>query len=185
VGQRSTPRRKKQRNTPAFDLKEELTRICGVDLTRIDSIDVMTAQTLVAEVGPDMSRWPTEDHFASWLTLTPNRDVSGGKVVRQEPRKSKNRVAGALRTAACTLLRSQSYLGAKYRALRTRLGAPKAIKAMARHLACLIYRMLKYGQAYVDQGTQYFEQKRAQRELSSLQRKAAALGYQLVQPASA
>jgi len=82
-------------------------------------------------------------------------------------------------------LRSDSYLGAKYRSLRTRLGAPKAIKAMARHLACLIYRMLKYGQAYVDQGTQSFQQKRAHRELSSLQRKAAVLGYQLVQPASA
>jgi hypothetical protein len=104
--------------------------------------------------------------------------------VRQEPRKSKSRVAAALRTAACILLRSESYLGARYRALRARLGAPKAIKAMARYLACLMYRMLKYGQAYVDRGTQHFEQKRAQRELSSLQRKAAALGYQLVQPAS-
>ena len=179
------PRQQKQKNTPAFDLQKELTRICGVDLTRIDGIDVMTVQTFVAEVGVDISRWPTENHFASWLTLTPNRDISGGKVVKQEPRKSKNRVAAMLRTAATSLLRSDSYLGAKYRSLRTRLGAPKAIKAMARHLACLIYRMLKYGQAYVDQGTQSFQQKRAHRELSSLQRKAAVLGYQLVQPASA
>jgi len=185
ANQRSQRRGSRQKNTPGFDLKEELKRICGVDLTRIDGIDVMTTQTFVAEVGTDMSRWATEHHFASWLTLTPNRDVSGGKVVRQEPRKSKSRVAAALRTAACTLLRSQSYLGARYRVLRARLGAPKAIKAMARYLACLMYRMLKYGQAYVDRGTQHFEQKRAQRELSSLQRKAAALGYHLVQPASA
>jgi succinylglutamate desuccinylase len=106
--------------------------------------------------------------------------------VKQESRKVKSRVAATLRMAASSLIRSQSYLGARYRCLRTRLGAPKAIKAMARYLACLVYRMFTHGQAWVDRGTQAFESKRTQRELLSLQRKAAALGYQVVvQPASA
>ena len=94
-------------------------------------------------MGPDLSTsFPSEDHFASWLELTPRRDVSGGKVVRQKARKSNNRVANALRMAAQSLWRIHTYLGARYRHLRARLGGQKAVKAMARYLACLIYRLL-------------------------------------------
>lgn len=180
------PARKKKRsggknkNVPPFDLQAELERVCGVDLTSIDGIDIMTAQTVVAELGTDFSRWKDEAHFSSWLGLSPSRDISGGKVLKQGTLKVKNRVATALRTAANTLLRSDSYLGARFRSLRTRRGAPKAIKAMARYLACLIYRMFTHGQAWVDRGAQEFENQRAQRELLALQRKAAAHGFKLV-----
>jgi len=167
-------------NAPQFDLRAELERICGVDLTTIDGIDVMTAQTILAELGTDMSGWKTEAHFVSWMGLTPNREITGGKVIRQPPRRVNNWAGRALRMAASTLIRSESYLGAKYRSLRARLGAPKAIKAMARHLACLVYRMLTHGQAWVDRGTQAFERKNAERQLAMLQRKAAALGWKLV-----
>jgi transposase len=170
----------KKKNLPRFDLHAELERVCGVDLTTIDGIDVMNAQTIVAELGTDFSRWQDETHFASWLGLTPSRDISGGKVLKQGTLKVKNRVATALRTAANTLLHSDSYLGARFRSLRTRRGAPKAIKAMARYLACLIYRMFTRGQAWVDRGAQEFENRRAERELSALQRKAAAHGFKLV-----
>jgi transposase len=172
--------RGKQKNVPPFDLRAELQRVCGVDLTSIDGIDIMTAQTVVAELGTDFSRWSNEAHFSSWLGLSPSRDISGGKVLKQGSHKVKNRVATALRTAANTLLHSDSYLGARFRALQTRRGAPKAIKAMASYLACLIYRMFTRGQAWVDRGAQEFENRRAQRELSSLQRKAAAHGFKLV-----
>jgi transposase len=170
----------KKKNLPRFDLHAELERVCGVDLTTIDGIDVMNAQTIVAELGTDFSRWQDETHFASWLGLTPSRDISGGKVLKQGTLKVKNRVATALRTAANTRLHSDSYLGARFRSLRTRRGAPKAIKAMARYLACLIYRMFTRGQAWVDRGAQEFENRRAERELSALQRKAAAHGFKLV-----
>ena len=176
-------RRKKKspaKNAPRLDLETELARICGVDLTSIDGIDILTAQTMVAELGTDYSRWKDEAHFASWLGLSPSRDISGGKVVKQRSRKVKNRVATALRTAAQTLLRSDSYLGARYRFLRTRLGAPKAIKAMARYLACLVYRLFIHGQAWVDRGAAQFEDRRQQRELAALQYKAAANGFKLV-----
>jgi transposase len=170
----------KQKNAPGFDLHAELKRVCGVDLTGIDGIDVMTAQTIVAELGTDFTRWKDEAHFASWLGLSPSRDVSGGKLLKQGTRKVKNRVATALRTAANTLLRSDSYLGARFRALQARRGAPKAIKAMARYLACLIHRIFTRGQAWVDRGAREFENRRAQRELAALQRKAAAQGFKLV-----
>ena len=118
--------------------------------------------------------------FASWLELAPRRDVSGGKVIRQKSRQSKNRVANALRMAAQSLSRSDSYLGARYRHFRARLGGQKAVKAMARYLACLVYRLLTKGQAYVDRGAAHFERKRTERELVALKRKAAELGMQLI-----
>jgi len=118
--------------------------------------------------------------FASWLNLSPKRDISGGKVIRHRREKTSNRVAAVLRMGASTLLRSDSYLGARYRNLRARLGAPKAVKAMARYLACLIYRLLTQGQEWIDRGAERFELQRQQRELSALQRRANSLGFQLV-----
>jgi transposase len=175
---RKTP--KPRKNQPAFALEQELQRVLGVDLTRIDGIKVMTAQTVYAELGSDLSAFPSEGHFTSWLLLAPKRDVSGGKVIRHYSVQGRNRVANALRMAAESLKDSDSYLGARYRSLRGRLGGLKAVKAMARYLACLIYRMLTKGQAWVDRGAAYYEQRRQERELSHLHRKAAALGMQLV-----
>jgi transposase len=175
------PRKHKlQKNQPVFDLAAELQRTMGVDLTTIDGVDVMTTQVILSELGPDLSAsFPSEDHFASWLELAPRRDVSGGKVIRHQSRKSNNRVANALRMAAQSLWRSHTYLGARYRHLRARLGGQKAVKAMARYLACLVYRLLTKGRAYVDRGAAHFESKRTEREVLALRRKAAELGMQL------
>ena len=179
------PRNKRPHgNVPAgFDLRDELYRTTGVDLTAIDGINVLTAQTLIAEVGPDMGRFDTEAHFVSFLTLSPNNKISGGKVVGREKRKTKNRAGVALRLAAGTLLESETYLGAQYRRLRTKLGAPKARKAMANKLARIAYRMLKYGEKYVDKGKEFYEQKYRQLQIRMLNKKATELGFKLVQPA--
>jgi transposase len=171
-----TPRK----NEPQFDWEAELNRICGVNLKTLDGVDAMTILTFVSELGVDMSPWRSEDHLVSWMKLAPRRQVSGGKLIKHERSKVKNRVAEALRMAASTLDRSDSYLGARFRSLRSRLGPGKAIKAMAAHLARLIYRMLKHGQAWVDRGAQEFEKRRQSRETHSLQRRAAALGFRLV-----
>jgi transposase len=178
--------RKKQRqgtsrkNQPKFELRRELERIMGVDLTRIDGIEVMTAQMILAELGPDLSAFPTEDDFSSWLELVPRKDITGGKVIKQKPRKSKNRVANALRMAAEALVRSESYLGARYRRLRGRMAGEAAVKAMAHHLACLVHRMVTKGQNYVDRGVAYFEQRRKERDLVQLHRRAAEHGMKLI-----
>ncbi len=152
----------------------------GVDLTRIDGIDVMTAQVILSEIGPDFSAFPDENHFASWLMLAPKRDISGGKVIRHVPASGRNRVANALRMAAQALSHSDSYLGARYRRLRAQLDGAVAVKAMARYLACLVYRMITRGQAYVDRGAAHFEAKRKERERSALERRAANLGLKLI-----
>jgi hypothetical protein len=105
--------------------------------------------------------------------------------IRKGTRHVVNRAAAALRRAATTLLRSQSYLGAQYRRFRARLGTPKAITAMAHKLARLVYRMLKWGHAYVDQGLQYYEDRHREQQLRLLQKKAAQLGLLIVEPAPA
>lgn len=167
-------------NAPTgFDLRGELYRISGADLTQIDGINIMTAQTIIAEVGVDMSRFPTEAHFASFLGLCPDNQITGGKVFRRGTRHVQNRAATALRMAATSLWRSKTYLGAKFRRLRARLGAPKAITAMAHMLARLVYRMLKYGEQYVDKGMNYYEEKYRAREIHTIQKKAKELGLEV------
>jgi len=147
------PKGKRARgNAPKFDLRSELYRISGVDWTQVDGIDVQVAQSVIAEVGVDLEAFPSERNFASWLGLCPTNDSSGGRVLNRRTPKVVNRAKVAFRQAASSLIRSQSYLGAQYRRLRTRLGAPKAITAMARKLACLFYRLLKQGKQYVDKG---------------------------------
>jgi transposase len=178
-GEAKGKKAKPAKNAPRFDLSSELQRITGVDLTRIDGIDVMVAQTLVSEVGLDMSRWKTEAHFASWLGLCPDNRISGDKVLGKGTRHVINRAATALRMAANALMRSRTYLGAQYRRLRTKLGAPKAITAMAHRLARLVYRMLKYGQRYVDKGAEYYEQRYRQQQIQLLSKKAAKLGLRI------
>jgi len=154
----STRRPKKaRRNEPKCDLHTQLYRISGVDWTRIDGIEVLTAQPLIAEIGLDMSRWKTEQHFAAWLGVCPDNRISGGKGRKRGPRDVVNRAADTLRLAAQNLLHSQRALGANYRRRRARLGAPKAITAMAHKLARLVYRMLKFGQQYVDKGMEQYE----------------------------
>jgi hypothetical protein len=184
---RSGPKRRRKAgsHTPQFDLGGELHRISGVDLTRIDGIDVGVAQTIISEVSVDMTRWKTEAHFASWLGLCPDNRITGGKVIRKGTRHIVNRAATALRLAATTLLRSQSYLGAQYRRLRARLGAPKAITAMAHKLARLVYRMLKWGHEYVDKGLQYYEERHREQQVQLLKKRAAKLGLQIVGPPAA
>jgi transposase len=164
-------------NAPtSFDLRGELYRISGTDLTQIDGINIMNAQTIITEVGVDMSRFPSEAHFASFLGLCPDNQITGGKVFRRGTRHVENRAATALRMAATSLWRSKSYLGAKFRRLRARLGAPKAITAMAHMLARLVYRMLRYGEQYVDKGIRYYEDKYREHEIRSIQKRAKDLG---------
>jgi hypothetical protein len=173
---------KGSRNAPDFDLRTELYRLTGIDWAPIHGIDVLTAQTGRAEAGADRSAFPSEKQFTSWLGLCPTNEKSGGKILNWRTRKVVNRATVAFRNAATTLLRSQSYLGAQYRRLRTRLGAPKAITAMARKLACLFYRLVQHGQQYVDKGMQFYEERYREQQIRLLTKKAQKLGLQVVIP---
>ena len=158
----------------------DVDRMTGVDLTRIDGIDGFTALKVIREIGTDMTKWPSAKHFASWLGLSPNNRITGGKVISSKTKASANRAAAALRLAANALHRSDSALGAFLRRKKAHLGAPKAITATAHKLTRLIYSMLRYGQEYVDAGAEYYETQHQQRALRSAKRRAAQLGYQLV-----
>src|SRR5438876_3509079 len=171
--------KKKSGNKPQFDLRTGLFRLSGTDLTRIDSIDVMTATTILSEAGWDMSKWETEDHFVSWLRLCPDNRISGNRVIGKGRLPTNNRVTIALKMAASALRLSDTYLGAQFRRFRTRLGAPVAIKAMAAKLARLVYRMLRYGMKYVDQGAAFYELRHRELQIKRLKAKAEKLGYRV------
>ena len=157
-----------------------------VDLMRIDGIDTNTALTVLGEIGLDMSRWPTEKHFASWLALclssskdSPDNRESAGRRQSGRTRPSSNRAATALRMAAQGLHRSQTALGAYLRRMKAALGAPKAITATARKLALMIDRALKHGLQYVDPGQDWYERQYQDRLLKYLTSRALKLGFQL------
>ena len=171
--------RGRKSNDVRFEATGPLFQALGVDLTKIQGIDVGTALVILAEIGVDVSRFPTEKHFASWLRLCPTQDESNKTKRRRGHRKGKNRIAIALRMAAQSAGRTMTPLGMFYRRIRSRIGGLGAVKATAHKMACLVYRMLKYGQEYVIQSMEEYEAKMKANILKALQRKAAAMGFQL------
>jgi transposase len=171
---------KRRKNQPHFDLRKEIARIAGVDVCQIEGIEALTAQTLVSECGTDMSPFPSEKNFASWLGLCPNNRKTGGRIRSRRTRRVNNRAATALRVAAQSLHRSNSALGSYYRRMKARLGAGKATTATAHKLARLYYRLIKHGEAYVAQSQAQYEALRRDRDIRALQRRARHFGLELV-----
>ena len=171
---------KPKTSEPRFDLQTHLHRIFGVDLTQVPGVHVLTTQTLLAELGPDLSRFEDGSALASWLGLCPDNRISGGKVLSVKTRKVKNRAATALRMAANSLHHSQSFLGHFYRRMRAKLGAPKAITATAHKLARIIYHMVTTGHAYDETICAHNEVQNRQRLEARLRKQARELGLQVV-----
>lgn len=152
----------------------------GVDITRINGIEAYSALKIIGEIGLDMSRWPTANHFSSWLGLAPGTKISGGKRLSGKTKPSANRAAEVFRIAAFTLSNSASALGAFLRRMKARLGSPKAITATAHKIARLFYTMIRFGMDYKDTGAEYYEAKYRDRVIKSMQRKAQTMGFSLV-----
>jgi hypothetical protein len=165
---------------PDYDLRTEHYRILGVDLTEVPGINTLLVHTLLAEVGPDLSKFRSAAAFASWLGLCPDNRISGGKILSVRTRHVQNRAALALRIAAHTLHRNQSVLGHYYRRMRAKLGAQKAITATAHKLARILYHLLTTGQPYQESIFEERETQHQQRTIFSLHARARALGYQLL-----
>jgi len=165
--------------------RNELWRFAGCDLTQIDGISPSTAAIILTEIGIDLSDFPSEKHFVSWLRLVPRRPISGGKQLpKRRNTTGSNRIAGALRMAAVSLSRSKTALGAYYRRLARRKDGKTAVFATARKLAQLVFRLLRYGHTYIDIGERVFEERFRQNHLNGLRRAAEALGYSLAPRAS-
>jgi transposase len=163
-------------------LRQALYRLCGVDLTTIDALGVETVNVIMSEYGADLSRFPTEKQFVSHVRLAPYQSISGGKPVpkRKKPGSASARVGAALRMAALSLRRTQTALGAYYRRIAQRAGADVAVFATARKLAQYVYRLLRWGQPYVDVGAAAYEQRYRQARVDRLAQTAKHLGYQLI-----
>jgi hypothetical protein len=173
-------RQKPRENEPRFDLRPPLHQLTGVDLSQIDGIGPYNALRLLSEIGTDMSRWPTDKHFTSWLTLAPSNKISGGRLLSSRTQPSANRAAAILRLAAMNLGRTQTALGAFYRRLAFRVGKAKAITATARKLAILIYRTLKEGLVYADPGADTYDAQHRTHVLRRLRQRAQNLGFGLI-----
>lgn len=177
-------RHTRRKNQPYFDLRSELQRTTGADLTMIEGLDAVTVFKVISEIGTDVSRFPSEKNFASWLLLAPNHRITGGRIHSRRVRPGSNRAGQALKVAAQSLHHSKSALGAFYRRMKARLGPQKAIVATAHKLAILIYRILKYGEAYVSQSEARYLELTRERTVNHLTRKARQLGFQLVNTAT-
>ena len=162
-------------------MRQALYRMGGVDMTSIDALGVETVQVVLSEYGPDLSCFPSEKEFVSHVTLAPRRPTSGGKPIRKKRRNgASTRVAAALRMVALSLRNSTTALGAYYRKTARRIDGGVAVFATARRLATLIYRLLRWGQPYVDEGAEAYERRYQEDRLRALNAKAKELGYQLV-----
>lgn len=171
-------------NEPNFDLRKHLYRVFGVDLTTVPGINVLTAHTILSEIGPDISNFRSASAFASWLGLCPHNDISGGRILSTKTRRVKNRAALAFRMAANALFRSQTPLGDFFRRMRAKLGAPSAITATAHKLARIVFHMLSTREAYSEDILEQKEEQFRHRAEARLRAQAQALGYSVV-PATA
>ena len=170
----------RSKNALGFDAHGHLFRLTGVDLTAIPGLSTASVLTLLAETGLDMRRWRSAKAFASWLGLCPNNRISGGKVLASRSQACINRAARVFRMAAYGLHHAKSAIGAYYRRMRAKLGAPKAITATAHKLARLFYSMLKTRKSFADIGQEAYERIYQLRRLKGLSRAAKELGFQLV-----
>ncbi len=149
----------RSKNGPTYNARIELFRITGVDLVAIKGISASPAQTMITEVGMDMSCFPTEKHFCSWLGLVPHHEISGGKILRNHTLKTDNRAGQASRSgqAAACVIRSDSAFGAFYRRKKSQLGPMQALVATAHKIARTVYHLLKDKTAYHDVGAKAYE----------------------------
>ncbi|MFV9503711.1 MAG: IS110 family transposase [Oscillochloridaceae bacterium umkhey_bin13] len=173
------------KNTPGFDVRGELYRVLGIDLTAVDGIHANTAQIILSEIGTDMGKWPSAKQFSSWLGLAPHNDITGGRVIRRRTVRPPNRAGHALRMAAQSLSRSQTSLGTFYRHIRAHAGPKCAVTATAHKLARIIYHMLKYHQPYTPVSSETYEAQQRDRAVRQLERRAAHLGFTLAPQAGA
>src|SRR6202158_5079889 len=163
-----------------FDLRGELYRIFGVDLTNVPGISAITAQTILCEIGTDVSRFRNASAFASWLGLCPENKISGGKVLYTKSRRVRSRVATALRMGAHSLHHAKDYLGEFFRRITRKLGRPPAITATAHKLARIVYHLLNTKESYNESVFRRCDEETLRRAEFRLRKQAAQLGFQVV-----
>ena len=164
----------------AEEVRKHLKRLSGVDLSLVDGFGVSLAQTVIMEVGTDMSKFPDEKHFCSWLGLAPKHEISGGKVLKNNTLKTKNRAGQAFRLAANSVKQAECMFGVFYRRLKARLGPSQATVATAHAIARVVYRMLKYKVEYEPLTVNDYQRQFEAQQIKYLKKRAAKFGFQLL-----
>ncbi|HKB41021.1 MAG TPA: transposase, partial [Gemmataceae bacterium] len=182
-----TPKRRPSRkvNAPRFDVRAALYSVAGLDLTAIEGVSELTALTVISEIGPGVSKFPTVKKFSSWLGLCPNWKKTGGRVKSSRTRRGVNRAAQALRLSAQSLHHSQRALGGFLRRMKGRLGVQAAVTATAHKLARIVYLALKHGMTYVRKNQEDYEAQMREKQIKALRRKARQLGLEVIEKAPA
>jgi transposase len=179
-------REKTSKNQPEGPWRQQFYRMYGVDLTSVPCISVSTVHTLFTELGRDWTRFPTAGHFASWLGLCPDNEISGGKVLRRRTRRTQQRVKNALRMAAQSLVHCKtSILGVRFRRLRSRMGSTHAITAGAHCLARILWTMVRDRKSYDESLLAEQEAAHQERQKRRLKNLAKQFGFTLVQESDA
>lgn len=178
--EKQSKRHVKGNNKFDFNATSYLKKILGVNITEIFGISEISAMQIVSETGIDMSKWATPKHFVSWLNLAPNNRISGGKLLKPKKDRKKSKAGQAFQLAAFTLIRSNNWLGATYRRIASRHGAPVAVKAVARKIAIIFYQMIKnqvdFNPLPIDTYNQLFKE----RKLKYIKNQASMLGFKLI-----
>jgi transposase len=170
-----------RKNQPNFDLRTRIIQMLGgLDPTIIDGISESTAMTLISELGTDLSGFPTEKHFSSYLRQSPRNKITGGRIKSSRAGKTSNRASTALRIAAQSLHHSSCALGANLRRLKARIGPEKATTAIARKIGVHYYRLLRYGIVYQDPGSQAYDERFREQRTRWLTKQADKMGMILV-----
>lgn len=172
------------KNAPDYDARSAMYDLAGVDLTAIPGLNENLVQKILAEVGLDMTRFPTVKDFCSWLGLAPHNAISGGRVLYSHVNRSNNRAGQAFRLAAQAVSRGKTAYSEFYRRLRARSGSREAIVATAHKIARTFYYMLKRHQPYRETDLATYLQAQRDRDIHRLQVRAAKLGFSL-QPTAA
>jgi transposase len=159
---------------PPFDPEQLVER-----LDAIPGVGPVTAQIVIAELGLDMSRFPTHGHAASWAGLAPGKNESAGRNHSARTLKANRYLRAALVEAAHAAGKTATYLGEKYRRLARRRGKKRAAVAVARTLLTIIYHMIRQGSEYLERGATYFDQLRPQVTQRWLTRRLEKLGFRV------
>jgi len=173
-----------RKNQYHINVKDYLYKITGVDLTAIDGMEEKTVLEIISVTGLEMNKWPTANHFTSWLNLSPRPKISGGRVIGYQRRTSNNPATNCFRLAAQTMWQHKGTLGHLYRRLSYQKGSKKANKAVARRLAVIFYNMLKRKEEYDRSKLAIDTEKQTQYKIARLKKEAAKYGYSMQNIAS-
>ncbi|MFT3703028.1 MAG: IS110 family transposase [Agriterribacter sp.] len=169
-------KRKMEKRHPTLNTVPYLQKIFGINVIAMYGLSDIGALEILAETGTDLSKWPSEKYFVSWLNLCPNTKISGGKVISSKLQKKKPNMASlAFRAAANGVQKSDHWLGHYFRRMKAKGGQRYAIVATANKLATIYYKMVRNKQEFNPIDLHQYQDKYRQAKILYLEKKLQKL----------